>query len=282
MSMVNSNPVWPSQPPRLPASEWIDFLLNEKALSGVTAPAMPPVAMQDQFVGSNGRSALNEASIFCEKLREHAISSGQDTSTDRRLLDFGVGWGRLYRILLNHYDPRSLIGVDIDPKCVRSCSDTMPYGTFVQSGDPPLPFSAGSFDIVYAYSVFSHLAEHAFRSWMTEFSRLLNPGGLVVFTTLKSPHLDTWRVLSTGNDPWYVEYLKRAGFDYSKWVARRDAGEFLYVPTGGGDMRDASFYGEAVVTERYLRRVAPELGLGLVAFDESDELPQAFVVLKRP
>ncbi|MDM0076644.1 class I SAM-dependent methyltransferase [Variovorax sp. J2P1-59] len=282
MSSVNVSADWPAAPPRLPVADWIDFLLHQKAVDGLTPPAMPSVAMQDQFVGSNGRAALNEASIFCEKLREAAMKCGQDTLANCRLLDFGVGWGRLYRILLNHCTPHSLIGVDIDSKCVQLCSEAMPYGTFQLSGDPPLSFAPATFDIVYAYSVFSHLAEHAFRTYMSEFARILKPGGLVVFTTLKGPHLDAWHRLSTGSDPWYVEYLKRAGFDHEGWLARRANGEFLYVPTGGGDMRDSSFYGEAVVTEKFLIEKAPELGLSVVAFEERDEMPQAFVVLQRP
>lgn len=282
MSNVNVSADWPTTPPRLPGADWIDFLLHEKNVDGLTPPAMPSVAMQNQFVGSDGRAALSEASIFCEKLREAALKCGQDTSADRRLLDFGMGWGRLYRILLNHYTPQSLFGIDIDPKCVELCSEAMPYGTFQLSGSPPLAFAPATFDIVYAYSVFSHLAEHAFRTCMSEFARILKPGGLIVFTTLKGAHLDAWHRLSTGSDPWYMDYLKRAEFDYKGWLARRANGEFLYVPTGGGDMRDSSFYGEAVVTEKFLLENAPELGLSVFAFEERNEMPQAFVVLQRP
>ena len=51
-------------------------------------------------------------------------------------------------------------------------------GNFEQSAvEPPLRFADGSFDIVYAYSVFSHLSERVQLRWVEEFARILRPGG---------------------------------------------------------------------------------------------------------
>jgi SAM-dependent methyltransferase len=278
---MNTTPAasWPANPPGRSADDWIAFLLGEARIEGVTAPPMPPAAMQDQFVGSNGRAALQEASTFCGKLYDR-LSAAQ--RAEGRLLDFGVGWGRLYRILLNRFKPQQLVGVDIDPKCITTCKEAMPYGIFEESPfEPPLRHGDAAFDAVYAYSVFSHLAEAAFEKWMGEFARLLKPGGIVAFTTLKEAHLGTWNALTTGDNPYYRAYLAQAGFDYAAWEARARDGKFLYVPTGGGDMRDASFYGEAIVTRNYLQARAPSLGFRLDTYQDGPELPQAFVVLER-
>jgi SAM-dependent methyltransferase len=58
---------------------------------------------------------------------------------------------------------------------------------------PPTPFPADRFDLIYAFSVFSHLSEPVHEAWLGELSRILRPGGLLVVTTrerefIESPH----------------------------------------------------------------------------------------------
>jgi len=188
----------------------------------------------------------------------------------------------LYRVMLRWCSPKNLIGDDIDEKCISICRDAMPYGTFVKSDvEPPLPFQAGSFDIVYAYSVFSHLAQNASYKALFELARVLKPGGLAIFTTLKRAHLGVWQAQLNGDSHFFRVYLARAGFDYALWQKRAYRGEFLYVPTGGGDIRADSFYGEAVITRRHLEIVAKGLGFRVQSFEEELPMPQSFVVLQR-
>lgn len=281
-SDLGSDTTWPMTPPAVGDSLWQQFLLGEASIVGIQPPAMPAAELQNQFVGSNGREALLEAAKFCTKLDCACGDFATRFNPSSKVLDFGVGWGRLYRLLLNKIRPANLIGVDIDPKCISLCCEAMPYGTFVQSESlPPLNFAERTFDVVYAYSVFSHLAEHAFKAWLGEFRRLLKPGGLIAFTSLKEAHLELWRDQLHGDRPYYVSHLKRANFDYAEWRRRQAEGEFLYVPTGGGDMRHDSFYGEAIVTRQYLAAVRPELNLVVRIFDDDGDLPQSFVVLQK-
>jgi hypothetical protein len=90
-----------------------------------------------------------------------------------------------------------------------------------------------------------------------------------------------WQPQASGNKPWYRAYLAQAGFDYAKWQDRADRGEYLYVPTGGGDLRDDSFYGEAVITRRHLEIVAKGFGFRVCSFDDESPMPQSYVVLQR-
>jgi SAM-dependent methyltransferase len=96
--------------------------------------------------------------------------------------------------MLRWWNPKNLIGVDIDEKCIDICRNAMPCGRFVKSGiEPPLPFEAASFEIVYAYSVFSHLAQNASYRTLLDLARVLKLDDLAVFTTLKRAHLGTWQ-----------------------------------------------------------------------------------------
>jgi len=55
---------------------------------------------------------------------------------------------------------------------------------------PPVEFPAGFFDIIYAYSVFSHLNEDTHLKWIEEFSRILKAGGLLLVTTQARRFID--------------------------------------------------------------------------------------------
>ena len=57
---------------------------------------------------------------------------------------------------------------------------------------PPLPSGVGPFDLIYSYSVFTHLSEPNHQGWLKELSQHLKPGGIMLHTV----HSD--------------EYLKRA------------------------------------------------------------------------
>lgn len=217
---------------------------------------------------------MEEAGAFYRRAR--AVLDARELRIGR-LLDFGCGWGRIYRTFLR--DSPELVGVDIDEECIDICRTAMPNGTFERcEPDPPLRFPDKSFDVVVAYSVFSHLAEHAFRSWMSELRRLLRPGGHVFFTTLKEAHLRRWDELSRTGNSYYKRSLAAAGFSKRRWERLARKGErILFVPTGGGDVRSHSFYGEAIAPRAFLERVLPELGFRIAELSSDDYLPQVFV-----
>src|SRR6185437_4944620 len=92
---------WTTTPPAVGDSLWQHFLLGEASIVGIQPPAMPAVELQNQFVGSNGREALIEAAKFCTNLDCACGDFATRFNPSSKVLDFGVGWGRLYRLLLN-------------------------------------------------------------------------------------------------------------------------------------------------------------------------------------
>src|SRR6266850_951076 len=78
----------------------------------------------------------------------------------RRLLDFGCGWGRIIRFFLKDVEPSALYGVDPVEDMVSLCRTDNRWCAFeVSPRRPPSRFPDGHFDLIYAYSVFSHLSE---------------------------------------------------------------------------------------------------------------------------
>ena len=101
-----------------------------------------------------------------------------------RVLDFGCGSGRVLRHFLDEADQAELWGCDIDAASVRWVNENLnPPVRCVQNGmAPPLPFEDGSFNLVYATSVFTHIDRWS--DWLLEMHRILAPDGLIVASFL--------------------------------------------------------------------------------------------------
>src|SRR5438128_2333263 len=69
-------------------------------------------------------------------------------------------------------------------RMVAWCRDHLPGIEFkVNSPMPPMPANDGEFDVVYCYSVFTHLSEEQQFAWSDELHRVLRIGGTLVLTT---------------------------------------------------------------------------------------------------
>jgi len=98
------------------------------------------------------------------------------------VLDFGCGCGRVTRWWRDF--PGSLAGSDLDPQAVVWCRRNLPFARFEVNGlEPPLVFEDGSFDLVYALSVFTHLTADLQLAWRDELRRVLRPTGVLLMTT---------------------------------------------------------------------------------------------------
>ncbi|MCI0407046.1 MAG: class I SAM-dependent methyltransferase, partial [Acidobacteria bacterium] len=147
-------------------------------------PGMADPKVAEQFVGSSGDAALREGfgayKLFRKAFEDHVGPMQTCTS----ILDSGVGWGRIIRFFLKDLEPSKIWGIDPSPEAVDICRRTNRWCRFAQIDFlPPTDFADGTFDLIYMYSVFSHLSEPAQQRWLTEFHRILRPGGLLVATT---------------------------------------------------------------------------------------------------
>lgn len=220
-------------------------------------PGLPDDATQRAFIGSAGDGALGEAFSFYEIcLDKIAALGGRPLGRDSRVLDFGCGWGRTIRFFMRDVPVDQLVGVDCMPRAIDLARQTNPWCRFALI--PPLPplegpdFPSAGFDLIYLYSVFSHLSEEAHELWLREFHRLLRPGGLLLATTWareyiircgRARHGDT-----LGTHPGSLGAFQGT----TDWLARYDRGEFCHSPVGGGDALSSSFYGESCIPRPYV------------------------------
>lgn len=102
---------------------------------------------------------------------------------DKRVLDFGCGAGRTLRHFLAEAEQAEVWGSDIDEASIAWLSANLspPLRLVRNQPDPPLGLDYGSFDLIWALSVFTHLTDNSL-AWLLELHRLLAPGGLLVAT----------------------------------------------------------------------------------------------------
>ncbi len=113
-----------------------------------------------------------------------AMSSHCDLRAVRRVLDWGCGCGRVTVHFLLEPNMPEVFGCDIDPDAIAWCSNHLQPGNFSRiEAWPPTPYKDATFDLVIAYSVFTHLARDVQKAWLAEMKRIIAPGGLFLAST---------------------------------------------------------------------------------------------------
>lgn len=244
-------------------NSWLDTLvrsLDSPQISpfGQPLPGFPPEELQRNTTGLSSEAALNQAYAFYEDITNTLGKAGRSLSADSKVLDFGFGWGRISRVFMHDVLVENIHGIDVDPDFVELTRQLFHSDQFeLCPAFPPSSYANESFDLIYAYSVFSHLSEHACREWMTEFNRILKPGGMVAFTTRHESFFDycAWAATQPpGNS--YLAALGKLFPDINAAKAKYRSGQIVHASSegvGGGGPRNSSFYGETWIPEQYAR-----------------------------
>jgi len=106
-----------------------------------------------------------------------------------RALDFGCGVGRLTQALGDHFE--QVTGVDIAPSMLELAQQHNRHGArceYVLNEREDLGLFPGeSVDFIYSRLVLQHLRPALIRSYLREFVRLLDGGGVAIFNLPVSP-----------------------------------------------------------------------------------------------
>jgi SAM-dependent methyltransferase len=266
--------------------EWLHILcrsVSEDVIDGVEFPKFPDDGLQSAMVGSSNEIALQEASNFYNVLKGFSSALGLPIVGESKILDFGVGWGRFLRFFWKDVDADNIFGVDIDPEFLDLCRATKVPGTLrIIEPFGNLPFPDGCFSHVMAYSVFTHLPEAVHRHWLAEIARTIIPGGIFALTLEPRRFLD-FVAQQKDVPPATGWHAAMASFADSVDSLRQcfDAGQIAYLPTGGGNYRDSSVYGDAAVPLSYIEKVWTRYFEVREYIDDPSRFWQAVLIVQR-
>lgn len=205
-------------------------------------PDMPEAALQELWNGASGLPLAVQSKDFYVRLKKSFERHGQSSLEQADVLDFGCGWGRLIRYLARDVTPGRLFGCDPVEEVLEVCRTTGVPGKLARSAFllESLPFDQ-PFDLIYCFSVFTHLSEPAHERALSALHQGMRPGGLLVVTIRPPAYLasEPMRALRELPAPSDLSYL------------------FVPHPTNPWQPKPSSpdeiTYGDAVLTLDYVR-----------------------------
>jgi SAM-dependent methyltransferase len=105
-----------------------------------------------------------------------------DPGTLGAFLDFGSGYGRLTRFLMQAIAPGRIWVSDIKARAVQFQQEQFGVQGLLSSESPEGFSPVERFDCIFVGSLFSHLPQPSFGRWLKQLDGVLSPDGLVIFT----------------------------------------------------------------------------------------------------
>ncbi|MDX1684878.1 MAG: class I SAM-dependent methyltransferase [Saprospiraceae bacterium] len=134
-----------------------------------------PDGVDEDLFFKTGQRSISEFRSECESLD---INPG-----GRKALDFGCGLGRLTVALRTLYD--QVDGVDVAPSMIGSAKmkhhDLKGVHFYLNQSEDLDHFENNAYDLIYSDITLQHIPKPLILKYLSEFSRVCKPGGLVVF-----------------------------------------------------------------------------------------------------
>jgi SAM-dependent methyltransferase len=182
---------------KIPIDVFANLLLGTpEAYPNIRAflPEMPSEEVQRNWTGGVGSGLMVQSLAFIKTLvPRYAAITGRDIR-DASVLDFGCGWGRLSRLLYKYVSVENLYGVDPWDSSLEECRKHRFRIHLAKSEEIPtrLPFDR-KFDLIFAFSVFTHLSERTTHAVMKTLRAYVEDKGVLVITVRPGelwPHMD--------------------------------------------------------------------------------------------
>lgn len=197
----------------------------------------PEERMQLNYTGASGAELMRRTIDFVDFLGREvpALSSGRWCG-----LDYGVGWGRIASVM-RYFGPAE--NLDCADAWQKSLDFARQCGLANQMKLLPARLAGGelpcaTYDLIYSYSIFTHLPDTHIVSNLTHLMSALKSNGKLVFTL---------------RQPKFIDFLRRS----NKFVTADDR-----VDTDGywfGNCQSPD-YGDTLVTDAWIERNLGHLG----------------------
>jgi SAM-dependent methyltransferase len=230
-------------------------------------PSMPSDRVQIDWTGTAGQALLEQGLSFVG-----AVSAAFEAQAGRplkgaRILDYGCGWGRLIRLMYGISDPDLIYGCDAWESSLDLCRDHRVRAHLARCQEVPTeaPFPAVKFDLIYAFSLLTHLSERTARAVMEVLRRSIDSRGLCV-VTIRPP--EYWDAHAQGHGSVDVHRMKR----------EHAARGFAFTPHERAPVGDEVTFGDASISLEYVEKAWP--GWSVVGSQRGADPLQQLVLLR--
>ena len=168
------------------------------------------------------------ASNLCTFLEEVGIDPYQGD-----LLDYAAGYGRVTRWFVPVFN--SVTAADIAEDMITFNSQTLGTKSWISPSDPAgLRARADRYDVVFVFSLFTHLPRDTWSKWLAAIFSMVKENGYLIFSTHS---YELFKLLAPG------KFETKPKKDFVFWEANETEGR---LPT--------SVYGCNIVTEKFVRK----------------------------
>jgi SAM-dependent methyltransferase len=218
-------------------------------------PSMPPDAVQNAWTGNQGIPLLMRSAAFVRTLVSGYEAITGHAIEDATVLDYGCGWGRLIRLLYKYVAHEQIYAVDPSDTAIELCRQHGVKAHLALSEYLPrsLPF-AGRFDLIYAFSVFTHLSEKTAH---------------IVLSTLRDHIADTGVLVLTTRPKEYW-HLHSPGAMAAAMIETHDETGFAFIPQDRPPINGEITFGDTSISFGYFHAHFPQWKLARVDYNLID------------
>jgi cyclopropane fatty-acyl-phospholipid synthase-like methyltransferase len=171
-----------------------------------------------------------------ESVRDLLASEHVKILPGSRVVDIGVGIGRMMKPLAQRFPEADFHGIDVSDEMVRQARERMadlPNVTVTaNTGSDLRAFGDGQIDLVYSYIVLQHIPRPLVREYFREVGRVLKPGGIFRFQMQEGaavptddPPDDDYRTVRTSTPDMISALCAESGL----WVLQIEKRGYLWV-----------------------------------------------------
>jgi SAM-dependent methyltransferase len=161
-------------------------------------PKMSSEAIQNAWTGTHGKTLLNQTIPFVRYLLS-VSNYHANQNNGLKVLDYGCGYGRISRLMLKYVSTEDLFGADPWQESIDLVHESGFGENFKLTDEVPpnLPYGINSFDLIWAFSVFTHLSPEVAKISLETLSRYLAKKGSLVITLRPIEYWEMRNDLST-------------------------------------------------------------------------------------
>ena len=218
---------------------------------GEVAGAVPPRRLRARVGEPPARSYVDSGKRAAREIEAVLAAAGRPLGGVDSYWDLGAGAGRIL-LNLDLAETTATSASDVDEEACRWLAANGGIDARPCSATPPTTFASGSFDLITAISVFTHIDEPDQDLWLDEIHRLLRADGIALVTVMGPRLLEAYRlgrrpgatseqIAALGGGSLDADGLKFAPERLNRWSSWRSPGT-------------AASYGVTFHSAAYIRR----------------------------